>query len=42
MALYLMTRLGTAEKVTDEFEKLTGKKPNSFRDFAERNRDIFM
>ncbi|SFC23430.1 Uncharacterized conserved protein YbjT, contains NAD(P)-binding and DUF2867 domains [Alkalibacterium subtropicum] len=42
MALYLMTRLGTAEKVTDEFEKLTGKKPTSFREFAERNRGSFM
>ncbi|WP_368645087.1 SDR family oxidoreductase [Alkalibacterium putridalgicola] len=42
MALYLMTRLGTAEKVTDEFEKMTGKKPNNFRDFVERNIDCFM
>lgn len=32
--LYFMTRMGTAKKVTDEFEKLTGKKPRTFKEFA--------
>lgn len=35
--LYLMTRLGTANKLTDEFKKLTGKKPRTFKEFAEDN-----
>ena len=32
--LYFMTRMGTAKYVTDEFEKLTGKKPRTFKEFA--------
>lgn len=32
--LYFMTRMGTAKKVTDEFEKLTGRKARTFREFA--------
>lgn len=35
--LYFMTRMGTAEKVTDEFEKLTGKKQRTFKEFALEN-----
>ncbi len=35
--LYFMTRMGTAEKVTHEFEKLTGRKQRSFREFALEN-----
>ena len=35
--LYFMTRMGTAEKVTDEFEKLTGKKQRTFKVFALEN-----
>lgn len=42
MALYLMTRLGTAKKVTEGFERLTGRKPGSFRSFAERNKNCFI
>ena len=32
--LYIMTRLGTAKAVTDEFLKLTGKQPRTFEQFA--------
>ncbi|KXZ39222.1 Uncharacterized conserved protein YbjT, contains NAD(P)-binding and DUF2867 domains [Alkalithermobacter thermoalcaliphilus JW-YL-7 = DSM 7308] len=42
VALYFMTRLGTAEKVTDEFYKLTGKKPKTFREFASDNINCFI
>lgn len=41
MALYLMTRLGTAKKVTDDFKKLTGKKPRTFKEFAVDNLESF-
>jgi hypothetical protein len=37
-----MTRLGTAKDVTDEFYKLTGKKPRTFEDFAIENIEAFM
>lgn len=36
--LYIMTRLGTAKAVTNEFELLTGKKPTTFREFARKNK----
>lgn len=42
VALYFMTRLGTAKAVTDEFYKLTGKKPRTFEDFARENIEAFM
>jgi len=42
VALYIMTRLGTAKKVTDEFYKLTGKQPRTFDTFAEENKSAFM
>ncbi len=35
--LYLMTRLGTAKKITHDFEKIMNKKPQSFEDFAKKN-----
>ncbi|MGM0421191.1 MAG: NmrA family NAD(P)-binding protein [Bacillota bacterium] len=41
MALYLMTRLGTARKVTDDFYKITKKKPRTFREFARENVEAF-
>jgi uncharacterized protein YbjT (DUF2867 family) len=41
VALYFMTRMGTAKRVTDEFYKLTGKKPRTFREFASEHRDCF-
>lgn len=37
VALYFMTRMGTAEAVTDEFFKLTGKKPKTFDEFVGEN-----
>jgi hypothetical protein len=37
-----MTRLGTAKDVTEEFYKLTGKKPRTFEDFAKENKIAFM
>lgn len=41
IALYFMTRMGTAKKVTDGFFKLTGKQPKSFRQFAVENKEAF-
>lgn len=35
--LYLMTRMGTAKKVTTVFEEVMGKKPQSFRSFVRKN-----
>lgn len=37
VALYFMTRMGTAKKVTDGFYQLTGKKPRTFKEFASKN-----
>ena len=42
MALYLMTRLGTAKAVTHEFQSLTEKEPRTFRAFAEANKKAFI
>lgn len=42
VALYFMTRMGTAQAVTDEFYKLTGKQPRTFLDFAEKNKAVFI
>lgn len=39
--LYLMTRMGTARTVSDDFEKVMGKKPGSFRDFVRENREAW-
>lgn len=41
VALYFMTRLGTAKEITDDFMKLTGKNPRSFEEFAIANIDSF-
>lgn len=35
--LYFMTRLGTASAVHNDFEKIMGKKPRTFEQFAEEN-----
>ena len=35
--LYMMTRMGTAKKVTTVFEDVVGKKPQSFREFVKKN-----
>ena len=42
VALYFMTRMGTAKAVTDGFSKLTGIKPRSLREFAIDNRSAFI
>jgi uncharacterized protein YbjT (DUF2867 family) len=42
IALYFMTKLGTAKAVTDDFVKLTGKQPRSFEEFAIANVDHFI
>lgn len=39
--LYMMTRLGTAKKNTNTFEKVLGKKPTSFREFVQKNLDTW-
>ncbi|MEN1761988.1 SDR family oxidoreductase [Anoxynatronum sibiricum] len=41
VALYLMTRLGTAKHITDDFFRLTNQQPRTFREFAQSNQDIF-
>lgn len=35
--LYMMTRLGTAKRTTDIFEQVMGKKPQTFRQFVQKN-----
>jgi uncharacterized protein YbjT (DUF2867 family) len=35
--LYFMTRLGTAKAIYYDFEKITGRKPRTIRQFAEEN-----
>lgn len=42
VALYFMTRMGTAKMVTDEFYKLTGRKPRTFREFASESVNCFV
>lgn len=42
LALYFMTRLGTAKTVTTEFKKLTGHNPKTFKEFAQDNFDSFV
>ncbi len=42
VALYFMTRMGTAKDVTSEFYDLTGKQPRSFEDFARENIKAFI
>lgn len=41
VALYFMTRMGTAKDVTDEFYKLTRKQPRKFEDFVRENISSF-
>lgn len=35
--LYMMTRMGTAKNVTATFEEVMGKKPQTFRQFVQKN-----
>lgn len=39
--LYMMTRLGTAKKVTNTFQEVMGKTPKTFRNFVEDNIDVW-
>lgn len=39
--LYMMTRMGTAKKVTDVFEQVMGKKPQNFRQFVKKNLSVW-
>lgn len=41
LALYIMTRLNTASKITEDFTKLTNQRPTSFVEFIHRNRELF-
>lgn len=41
VALYFMTRMGTAKEVTDDFVTLTGKPPRTFEEFARTNIKCF-
>lgn len=40
--LYMMTRLGTAKKVTTVFEDVMGKKPQTFKQFVKKNKEAWM
>lgn len=42
MALYFMTRMGTAKAVTNDFYQLTGKEPRTFEEFAKDNLASFL
>ena len=41
VALYFMTRMGTAAKVNNDFYELTGRNPRTLREFVIANRDCF-
>ncbi|MGO1478816.1 NmrA family NAD(P)-binding protein [Senegalia sp. (in: firmicutes)] len=42
VALYFMTRMGTAKDVTNEFYELTGKKPRTLEEFIKDNLESFI
>jgi uncharacterized protein YbjT (DUF2867 family) len=42
VALYFMTQMGTAEKVTNDFYELTARKPRTFEEFARDNINSFI
>lgn len=42
VALYFMTRMGTAKEVTNGFYKLTGRTPRTLEEFAKENIKYFM
>ncbi len=39
--LYMMTRLGTAKKITSTFEEVAGRKPQGFRQFVKKNLNVW-
>lgn len=42
VALYFMTRMGTAQEVTDDFQKLTGREPRTIKEFITDNISFFI
>lgn len=42
VALYFMTRMGSAKEVTNEFHNLTGNQPRTFEDFTRANIEAFV
>lgn len=42
VALYIMTRLGTAKHITDDFIKLVGRAPRTFEEFARDSMDAWL
>jgi hypothetical protein len=40
--LYMMTRMGTAKKVTPVFEEVMEKKPQTFRAFVQKNKAVWL
>lgn len=40
--LYMMTRFGTAKKITNNFEQIMNKKPTRFTEFAHKNRKAWI
>jgi ABC-type transport system involved in multi-copper enzyme maturation permease subunit len=42
VALYFMTRMGTAKETTKDFYELTGKRPRTFEEFARDNIKYFI
>ena len=42
MGLYTSTRFGMADRVTNEVERLTGKKPITFRQYVQDYRETWM
>ncbi len=42
VALYFMTRMGTAKAVTDDFFRLTGQQPRTFAEFAREHQACFL
>jgi hypothetical protein len=40
--LYMMTRMGSAKKVTPAFEEVMGKKPQTIRVFVQKNKAVWL
>lgn len=41
VALYLMTRMGTAKTITNDYKLITGQLPTTFREFCVKNKHLF-
>jgi len=42
MGLYTSTRFGMADVVTDEVEKLIGRKPITFEQFTKNHKEVWL